>query len=172
MLDKIRSSQYKNRADTWLFIAIVGYLVMNGAQLWETAIFIPAWTQAPPASLVFFKYGIDLKTFWIIVHSVHELALLLAVYFNWKIKARKLWLLLLVLIHAGIRAWTLAYFAPTIMELQQMEYNPTVAPDLVQKAARWKNLNYVRVAFFFAVNLGLIWLLFKHPYQKRNLQTK
>lgn len=152
-----------SRADRWLLLSIAAYLVMNGAQLWETAIIIPAWTQAPPASLIFFQgpYGLDFKYFWIIVHSIHEVIFILALVFNWKNKSRRLPLVLLFLAHVGVRVWTLVYFVPVIIDFQQMSVVDSVDPPLVERAAQWRNLNYLRVGLFFAINTALA-LLFNY----------
>jgi hypothetical protein len=152
--------QQKNfsKADLWLFIAISAYFIMNGAQLWETAIMVPAWTAEPPASLVFFQepYALDFKVFWIVVHSIHEVLFILALFFNWRIPGRKIPLLLLFVAHVGVRAWTLMYFAPTIIEFQQIPASATVDQELVEKAAQWRNMNYLRVGIFFIINISLI----------------
>ncbi|MEN7549969.1 transposase [Rapidithrix thailandica] len=147
-----------SRADLWLFICLSTYFIMNGAQLWETVIMTPAWTAAPPASLVFFQapYGLDFKVFWIVVHSCHEVIFLLALVFNWKIRARRLPLLILFVVHVAIRVWTLAYFVPTIIEFQHLPFSNAIDPELVVKAAQWRHLNYLRVGLFFIVNLLFI----------------
>ena len=146
------------RADIWLFIAVSAYFIMNGAQFWETAIIVPAWTAAPPASLLFFQgtYGLDFKVFWIVIHSIHDVLFIIAILFNWRIRSRKIPLLFLFCIHAGIRAWTLLYFAPVITDFQHIPYSETINVALVERAANWRNLNYVRVGAFTIVNLSLI----------------
>lgn len=155
-------NQYQNnRANKWLFYAVALYFVMNGAQLWETAIMVPAWTAAPPESLFFFKgtYGLDFKYFWIIVHSIHEVVLLVAIILNWSRRNRRNIMLLLFAAHAAVRIWTLTYFAPTLMEFMAMEVRPGTDTALLEKANTWKMLNYLRVAIYVLVNVGYAALL-------------
>lgn len=149
--------QYSN-ATKWLFYAICAYFIMNGAQLWETVLMVPAWTAAPPSSLIFFQkpYGLDFKVFWIITHGIHELIFITALIFNWKIRKRRNLILLVLAGHIAVRVWTLLYFAPTIMEFQQLPYSNTVDVFLQEKAAQWRNLNDLRVAIFFMLNFLLI----------------
>lgn len=155
------SEKYLSRATLWLTITTLVYFLMNGAQIFETALIIPAWTSNPPESLYIFQgeYGLDFKAFWIIFHSLHELTFILAILFCWKLKKIRTWLLILFVIHMAVRVWTVAYFAPTIIAFQQMPYAATSDPELLQRALEWKNLNYLRVAIFMAVSLGLIPLL-------------
>ena len=147
-----------SKADRWLFYSICAYFIMNGAQVWETALMVPAWTAAPPASLIFFQkpYGLDFKVFWIVLHCIHELVFIAALIFNRRIKSRRNAMLLILAGHITVRAWTLLYFAPAIIEFQQLPPGNTVDAMLVQKAAMWRHLNYWRVGIFFLLNLSLI----------------
>jgi len=154
----MENAYHYSKATRWLFYCICAYFIMNGAQVWETALMVPAWTAAPPSSLIFFQkpYGLDFKVFWIVTHGIHELIFIAALFFNWKIMKRRNLILLVLAGHVAVRVWTLTYFAPTIMEFQQLPYSNTVDVSLQEKAARWANLNYVRVAIFFALNFLLI----------------
>ncbi len=152
------SKNYIRRGLFWLVVTTVMYLLLNGAQIFETALIVPSWTSAPPASLYLFQgdYGLDFQAFWIIFHSLHEITFLLAIIFCWKIKPVRYALLALLAAHIGVRVWTVAYFAPTIIEFQHLPVSNTVDQAMTQKAALWQNLNYLRVAVFMAVSLALL----------------
>jgi hypothetical protein len=157
------STSYLRRALFWLVTTTAVYLLMNGAQVFETVLIVPAWTAAPPASLGIFQgqYGLDFKVFWIVFHSLHETTLILALALCWKLTSIRQWLLGLLVVHVAVRVWTVAYFAPTIIAFQSMPHSPTVDPALVQKAAQWRSLNIIRVVLFMAVNLALLPLIFR-----------
>lgn len=148
----------RTAANTSLLITTVAYLLLNGAQLFETAVLVPVWTAAPPASLHLFRgpYGLDFKVFWIVAHSLHELTFLAALILNWKIPARRKVLLVVFVVHIALRAWTLLYFAPVIIFFQQIPVTDTVDQILLQKAARWREMNLIRVAAFMVLSFILI----------------
>lgn len=148
-------SQLANRS---LLITTVTYLLLNGAQLFETAVLVPVWTAAPPASLHLFQgqYGLDFKNFWIIAHSLHELTFLAALFLNWKIASRRNVMVVVFVVHVVVRAWTLLYFAPVIISFQQTPFTATIDQALQEKAALWRNLNLVRVALFTLLSFALI----------------
>ncbi len=152
------TDRHIKRADFWLLITTVAYLLLNGAQIFETAVIVPVWTASPPESFHIFQgnYGLDFKVFWIISHSIHELTFILAIIFNWKISNRRKWLLMLFAIHMVMRAWTLAYFAPNIIAFQHLSSSTMPDDALQQKTMLWKNLNYLRVAVFLFVSFALI----------------
>lgn len=152
------------KAEMWLLVTTLVYFLMNGAQIFETVAVVPKWSASPPESfaLISGPYGIDLKKFWIILHSIHEITFFIALYFCWKIDPVRNWLLLLLGIHVAVRVWTLFYFAPNIIEFQKISTENSYAhSDLVAKTTMWRSLNYLRVAIFIGVSIGLVPLLNK-----------
>jgi len=150
------------RAEVWLCISTLLYFVLNGAQIFETFVIIPKWTASPPESLHYLKgkYALDLKTFWIIAHSLHEIPFILAIIFCWNLNIRNP-LLVLFAIHFAVRVWTILYFAPNLMAFQAAANTNTPLQDLIGRTKQWRNLNYIRVAIFIAVSIGLIPLCLK-----------
>ncbi|MBO9152279.1 transposase [Chitinophaga sp. GCM10012297] len=155
--------QYLTRAEIWLGITVLLYFLMNGAQVFETAVLVPKWTTAPPENfgLLADRNGVSLKVFWIVMHSVHEVAFILALIFCWKVAPVRNWMLLLFVLHMGVRVWTLAFFAPNIIRFQEMYETKQFAEGLVSKTQLWQMLNYVRVAIYIAISVGLLPLLGK-----------
>lgn len=152
------TAEYLFRAEAWLLLTTLIYFIMNGAGIFETAVIIPKWTAAPPASFQLFRgeHGIDLKIFWIAMHSIHEITFIAAIIFCWNIPGVRELMLLLFAIHFGVRVWTLTYFAPNIMEFQKIANGAEAPSDLVTRTRRWKNWNYVRMIAFIAVSGGVL----------------
>ena len=152
------NSRYLKRALFWLITTTVVYFLMNGAQIFETLVIVPVWTTAPPASLAMFhgEFSLDFKTFWIVFHSLHEITFVVALVSSWRLKVVRQWLIALLIIHIAVRVWTVAYFAPTIIAFQSMPYSATIDPTLVEKAARWRSMNIVRVLLFLVLNCALL----------------
>jgi hypothetical protein len=162
-MDEAVSNSYLTQALLALVVTTALYLLMNGAQIFETALIIPAWTAAPPASLGMFQgpYRLDFKVFWITLHSLHEITFILALVLCWKLPDVRNRLVVLLVVHIAVRLWTVLYFAPTVIAFQGMPYSAAIDEGLVAKAARWRNWNYLRVAIFMAVNIGLLPLIFR-----------
>lgn len=155
-MNRFQTINYK-RANLSLFITILTYLFINGAGAFETLVIVPVWASNPPASLGMFQgaYGLDFKNFWIAAHSLHELTFIAAIIFNWKIRNRRNVLLIVFALHAILRVWTLAYFAPTVISFQQMPASDIIDETLQQKAQLWKNLNILRESLFTILSLVL-----------------
>jgi hypothetical protein len=152
------TASYLTRAEIWLCITTLLYFLMNGAQIFETLVFVPKWTVSPPNNfkLLLDGQGTSLKLFWIVFHSIHEIIFILAIIFCWKIDPVRNWLLVLFAVHFATRVWTLSFFAPNIIDFQKVAENPSLAKDLISRTSLWKTLNYVRVAIFIAISIGFI----------------
>lgn len=147
----------------WLFITTLIYFLMNGAQIFETVVFVPKWTASPPVTLKLLadKNGVSLKAFWIAFHSLHEIAFILAIIFCWKLDPVRNWLLILFVGHFLIRVWTLVYFAPNIIDFQSQAGTDSLSEDIVRRVSLWRTLNYIRVGAFIAISIGLLPLCIK-----------
>ena len=157
------TAEYISRAEWSLLITTLFYFLMNGAGLFETAVLIPKWSASPPESFQMLrgKYGLDLKTFWIVMHSAHELTFIVAIIVCWKLESIRNWLLILFALHFLVRAWTLIYFAPNIIDFQKIANTNGQASDLLKRTTRWRNLNYVRTCLFIVISICLVPLCMK-----------
>ena len=134
------------RALFWLVTTTAMYLLMNGAQIFETALIVPAWTAAPPAWLGAFNGPYYLESRRSGSRSLRSRA-------HVRRGTRRVqtpdgirrWLLVLLVLHVLVRVWTIAYFAPTIIAFQSVPVSSAVDPLLARKAAQWRHLNIVRV---------------------------
>lgn len=149
-------SKFLSAPQTWLVISTLLYYMVNGAQLFETAVLIPKWTVSPPESFQLFKgkYGIDLKTFWIWAHSIHEITFILAIVFCWQNPFTRNWLIALFLTHFAVRVWTLLYFAPNIIGFQKIANGEGEPGHLLTRTRSWRNMNYLRVGIFIAISIA------------------
>lgn len=171
-MNQLRTDYYK-RANLSLLITTIAYLLINGAGAYETAVIIPVWTSNPPVSLGLLQgtYALDLKTFWITSHSLHEVTFIIAIIFNWKLAARRKALLIIFALHLALRVWTILYFAPTIISFQQMPVSAIADEALKQKAQLWKTLNLLRVALFTLLSFAMVPLNRQHfatPFSAKN----
>lgn len=157
------NASYLERAELWLIITTLIYFLMNGAQIFETAVLVPKWSSNPPESLIVLKppYGPDLKTFWIVLHSIHETTFLIAIAFCWKLSFLRDELLVLFILHFAVRVWTIVYFAPNIIAFQKTDDTRIGIGSLPKLTQKWRRLNYLRVGIFIAISCVLVQLCFQ-----------
>lgn len=146
------------KPEIWLCLTTLIYFFMNGAQIFETLVFVPKWTTSPPDNfkLLLDGAGTSLKSFWIIFHSIHEITFILAIISCWNMVPTRNYLLLLFGIHFAVRIWTVLYFAANIIAFQKIAETGELVSNLATKTATWQRLNYLRVAIFIAISIALI----------------
>ena len=62
------TTTYLTRAELWLCVTTLIYFALNGAQIFETLVFVPKWTTSPPHNfqLLLDGHGASLKFFWVV----------------------------------------------------------------------------------------------------------
>lgn len=140
--------------------ACLAFSVVIGAAIYEHLCVVPRWAAAPPYSLSMFQgeYGLNPEAFWIPIHPVTLLLLIITLMLSWKTPRRKNLLVavsgyIVILIITGI------YFVPQLLEITGTPYSAEVDVELTGRAKMWEALSIVRlfvlVALAIALFLGL-----------------
>lgn len=135
-----------NLKTIFLILGSIGFILITGAALYEHIAVVPGWSAAPPKSLAMFQgeYGLNPAPFWMMIHPVTMLLLIIALILNWKNPRRKNILITLVS-YFIILVITSIYFVPTLLEVTQTPYADTVDETLVARSSMWETLSLVRL---------------------------
>ncbi|EKJ85536.1 hypothetical protein CLV96_0855 [Leptospira meyeri] len=141
------------------------YFLMNGAQIFETLVFVPRWATGHVTNLQILNTEIksaDLKYFWIMFHSIHEIIFLVSLLFCYQIEGIGHWLVVLFILHMAVRVWTVVYFAGKIIRFQFLA-NTDGFHSLEGKneIKTWVILNYFRVSIYIGISILMIPLVIK-----------
>src|SRR6185503_14158838 len=138
----------KSLNDILLILASISFIVIFGAAIYEHAVLVPTWAAAPPSSLAIFQgqYKLEPQNFWIPIHPLTVLLLILSLITNWKNDRRKN-ILIVCISYAVILAITFTYFVPEIISIMKIPFQDTVDPSLVHRASMWETLSLIRLAF-------------------------
>ena len=147
-----------------LILASISFIVVIGAGVYEHAALVPVWASAPPASLAMYQgeYAITPASFWISIHPITMLLLLLSLAFNWKSERRNS-ILTTIIGYAIVLAVTFLYFVPELMSITQSVYSATIDPELTQRAQSWEFWSQVRLASLLLMAFILLLGLSKSP---------
>jgi len=147
-----------------LILASISFIVVIGGAVYEHAGIVPIWASAVPASLAMFQgeYAITPFRFWIPIHPITMLLLLLSLAFNWRSERRNS-ILTTVVGYAIVLAVTFLYFVPELMSITQSVYAITIDPELTQRAQSWEFWSQVRLASLLLMAFILLLGLSKSP---------
>src|SRR5215204_4803359 len=101
-----------------LILGSISFIVVIGGATYEHLGIVPVWASAAPASLAMFQgeYGIAPQRFWIPIHPVTLLLLVLALIANWRTAARN-FILVTIVGYVGILITTFIFFVPELLSI-------------------------------------------------------
>ena len=118
---------------------ILGTIALGGG-IYETLLVDPAWPNYP-AIVQPSRGGINRGLFWGPVHTLYELALVVAAWSVWSDTGVRWWVIGALMIHLAARAWSFAYFIPNASRFEKLG-------DLTEEqrhlAQRWTRLSRCR----------------------------
>lgn len=125
-------------------ILLMGILL--GGVVYSHLVFFPVYLSSLPDSSVLVNgpYAMDERWFWLLIHPVAILSLLVSLALNWKIRARRRLIAVPLIIYAFAIIATTLYFVP---ELQNFHNSPGMTISRAEWAARgqrWQYLSWIR----------------------------
>jgi hypothetical protein len=146
-----------------LFISIILWGTLLGGIAYSHLVYFPVYLSALPDSSVVVNgtYGLNEAIFWVIIHPLLILSLILALVLNWKSKPRRKLILISFAIYVVVLVVSQAYFIP---ELGAFKHSPesTLSPaEWLARGQRWQRLSWLRGAICYAAFVPLLLALAK-----------
>jgi hypothetical protein len=140
-----------------LILGCISFIIVLGGATYEHAAVVPVWTSAVPASLHMFQgeYGLTAWNFWIPVHPITMVLLVIGLIANWGTERRN-YVLVTIIGYAAVLAATFVYFVPELMALVQSSYSATIDADLTRRALTWQSASLVRLGFLIVLAIVLL----------------
>jgi hypothetical protein len=111
-----------------------------GGGLYETLLVDRVW-PANPAMIQPSRGGMSRALFWGPVHTLYELALLVAAWMVWNIADTRWWIIAALATHFAARAWSFAYFIPRALAFEKLG---ELTEEQRHEAERWIRLSRYR----------------------------
>ena len=144
-----------------LILGCISFIIVIGGATYEHLALVPVWAKAVPASLSMFQgeYGLAAQNFWIPIHPVTIVLLVVGLVANWR-NARRGYIIATLTGYLAILAITAIYFVPELLAITQSAFSSNVDADLTRRANRWETLSLVRlgvlIVLAIVLQLGLI----------------
>jgi uncharacterized membrane protein len=141
-----------------LFPAIILWGIMLGGIVYSHTAFFPVYLSDLPNSAVVVngKYALNEAPFWMTVHPLLILSLIIALALNWKFKARRKLIALSFGIYIVALIVTSVYFVPELIAFAKSPESNLPASEWLARGYRWQNLSLIRGLWCF---LGFVPLL-------------
>ncbi|HEX8564486.1 MAG TPA: hypothetical protein VF648_02370 [Pyrinomonadaceae bacterium] len=147
-----------NVATYSLFPAIIIWGILLGGIVYSHIAFFPVYLSDLPNSAVVVngKYAINEVPFWMTVHPLLILSLIIALALNWKFKARRKLIALSFGIYIVVLIVSAVYFVPELMAFAKSPESNLPASEWLARGHRWYNLSLIRGSWCF---IGFVPLL-------------
>jgi|SRR5580765_1368763 len=141
-----------------LMVSIFLYGVLLGGIVYAHVVFFPPYLSGLPnsAALVNGPYALHDEYFWMMIHPVAILSLIVSLALNWKIKTRRNLIMIPLALYIVAIIVTTLYFVP---ELRNFRSSPSmsVSPaEWLARGQRWQYFSWLRGSI---MALGMVPLL-------------
>lgn len=147
-----------NAKNIILFITITVWATLIGAVTYSHVAFFPAFLHHLPDSTNLLRgpYGIHDEKFWMTIHPVLIVCLLVSLIINRKLKERRTLILVPFCIYVVVLIITFLYFVPELQAFAKSDQSGIPAEEWLQRGTKWEQLSWVRGTFLYA---GFVFLL-------------
>ena len=146
-----------------LMISVILWGTLLGGVVYSHLVYFPVYLSALPDSAVLVNgpYALNEEKFWMLIHPILILSLVITLVMNWRLRARRKLIAITMIIYAVAIAFTAVYFVP---ELRAFADSPkqTISPaESLARGQRWQYLSWLRGAFMFAAMVPMLIALTK-----------
>ena len=146
-----------------LMLSIVLWGTLLGGIAYSHLVYFPPYLSALPASAVVVNgpYGLHEAIFWMIIHPLLILSLILALALNWKSKPRRNLILISFAIYAVVLVVTQLYFIPELVAFGRSPESSVSPAEWLARGRLWQRLSWTRGAIMYAGIVPLLLALAK-----------
>lgn len=137
-------------------ILLMGILL--GGIVYSHLVYFPVYLSALPDSAVLVNgpYALHEDKFWLLIHPLAILSLIISLALNWKIRARRKLIAITLTVYAVVLVVTQLFFLPELRAFQNSP-NLNVSPaEWFARGQRWQYLSWVRGTFMGLIIIPLL----------------
>ncbi|HEY6186065.1 MAG TPA: hypothetical protein VIW80_00195 [Pyrinomonadaceae bacterium] len=146
-----------------LFLAVILWGTLLGGIAYSHLVYFPAYLSALPDSAVVVNgpYGLHEAVFWITIHPLLILSLIITLVLNWRVPARRKLILITFGLYVLVLIITQIYFIPELIAFQRSPQSSVSPAEWLVRGQRWQRLSWIRGASMYAGILPLLIALTK-----------
>ena len=152
-----------------LFLVVILWGTLLGGITYSHLVYFPVYLSALPDSAVVVNgpYGLHEAIFWMTIHPLLILSLIVALLLNWKSKPRRKLILISLAIYFSVLVVTQIYFLPELVAFQKSPESKVSTSEWLGRGQRWQRLSWIRGAVMYAGILPLL-LALTRPVAKES----
>ena len=141
-----------------LMLAIVLWGVLLGGVVYSHLVFFPVFLGHLPesAAVVNGPYGLNEAVFWMTIHPLLILSLVISLIANWRVTGRRNLIAMSLGVYAVIIVVSMAWFVPQLIEFAKSPQSSVPAAEWHERGQRWQYLSWIRGSILFVFSVPLL----------------
>lgn len=139
-------------------ISILLMGILLGGIVYSHIVYFPVYLSALPDSSVLVNgpYALHEENFWLLIHPLAILSLIISLALNWKIRARRKLIAITLIVYAVVIVITQLYFLPELRAFHNSP-NSNVSPaEWFARGQRWQYFSWIRGTFMGLIIVPLL----------------
>ncbi|HEX8352810.1 MAG TPA: anthrone oxygenase family protein [Pyrinomonadaceae bacterium] len=141
-----------------LMLSIVLWGTLLGGIAYSHLVYFPPYLSALPDSSVVVNgpYGLREATFWMIIHPLLILSLVVALALNWRSWARRKLILISFAVYVLVIVISMTYFIPELIAFERSPESSVTPAEWLARGRRWQRLSWIRGGVCYAAFVPLL----------------
>ncbi len=129
-----------------LMVAIFFYGILLGGIVYSHVVFFPPYLSALPASAALTNgpYALHDEHFWMSIHPLAILSLIVALILNWKVPTRRKLIAIPLTLYIVAIIVTFFYFVPELREFHASPNSAIPPAEWLARGQRWQHFSWTR----------------------------
>lgn len=152
-----------------LFLAVILWGTLLGGIAYSHLVYFPVYLSALPDSAVVVNgpYGLHEAIFWMTIHPLLILSLIVTLALNWKYRSRRKLILISLTIYFLVLVVTQIYFIPELVAFAHSPESKVATSEWLARGQRWQRLSWIRGVVMYAGIVPLL-LALTEPFTKES----
>jgi hypothetical protein len=153
-----------------LMLSIVLWGTLLGGITYSHLVYFPRYLSALPASAVVVTgpYGLHEGIFWMTIHPLLILSLILSLVLNWRSPSRRKLISISFAVYILVLVVTQIYFLPELFAFERSVGSSVTPEEWFARGQRWQRLSWIRGAVCYAAFVPLLFALTKPGKLRRD----
>ena len=146
-----------------LMLSIVLWGTLLGGIAYSHLVYFPPYLSALPDSAVVVNgpYGLHEVVFWMIIHPLLILSLIVTLTLNWRLQGRRKLILISFVVYVLVIVISQIYFIPELIAFEHSPETSLSPAEWLARGQRWQRLSWIRGVIMYAGIFPLLLALTK-----------
>ncbi|MDQ2976334.1 MAG: hypothetical protein M3R69_13130 [Acidobacteriota bacterium] len=146
-----------------LMLSIILWGTLLGGIAYSHLVFFPKYFSDLPNSAVLVNgpYGLNDTIFWLTIHPLLIISLIVTLVFNWTSSWRRKLVAISLVIYVIVLIVSQVYFVPELVLFKHSPESTLSAAEWLARGRRWQRLSWLRGVITYAAYLPLLFALTK-----------